>query len=74
MSLKSINVTEITLDWQDPFAIGEIRGFVVGSTTLLLLLSGTVLYLAMARFEHYGGDPQKRGLSNQVRKELYLKY
>ncbi len=62
-------ISKLDLGWKDPFA--ALNGFTItkifiGLLIVGLLVSGTLLYIGITSFEKYGGDPQKRGLFNQV--------
>ena len=67
--LKNFNVTEVDLSWSDPYDLLDgnlaakigLAGFQVG-----IFIFGSVVCLAMMSFEHYGEDPRKRGIFNQV--------
>ncbi len=68
------NVTDIDLDWTDPYTL--LDGLVwlkaiIGSFIGLKLTIGTYLMTAATLFERYSGDPRKRGLMNQVSREYF---
>ncbi len=61
--------TDVAWSWKNPFSlqnedIGLKVGLVVFNIATVLL--GAILYFAFYSYERYGGDPQKRGLINQV--------
>ncbi len=63
------NVTNISLDWSDPY--DQLDGQILIKSAIVLfqtvcLLTWTILGFGMASYEQYGEDPQKRGLGNQV--------
>ncbi len=65
------NLTDFKLDWQDPYNdLGLWMKIVLGIYILFTWFVGTLLSAVIVLFEHYGGDPQKRGLLNQVPNKL----
>ncbi len=67
------NISNILLDLNDPFELFSIGAKVCISLVLVIfLVTGSVLYTGLISFERLGGDPQKRGLANQVRKSVLL--
>ncbi len=68
--IEEMEFNSADLNWSDPFLLNGrpiFRG-AIGSWMLIQLVYGSVLHLGLASFEHYGGDPKKRGLQNQVSK------
>ena len=67
MSVENSDLTEFDLIWDptvhywNPAAkLGHV------SSTLLFLCIGAIADFGLVSFELNGGDPQKRGLTNQV--------
>ncbi len=68
-SLINVNVTDIDLDWTDPYS--QLHGKLGGKSAIITyqtvcLLTFTVLGIGMVLFERFGEDSRKRGLGNQV--------
>ena len=69
LELSRLNLTRVDLSWVDPYATinGDISTKVCLAVFMLSYSStGTILQLILISFEHFGGDPQKRSLLNQV--------
>ncbi len=55
--------------WSDPYRTMDGSPWIKVGVTLaviVILTSGSMLSLGVALYEKWGGDPHKRGLSNQV--------
>ncbi len=69
MYFPQINVSQVDLNWKDPYEY-VYDGFVLRTVLAVLICVvtaiGTILYLGLISFERFGGDPQKRGILNQV--------
>ncbi len=53
----------------DPYSLLENQLFVrigIGVYFSLILTIGTFLHIGIISYEKFGGDPQKRGIQNQV--------
>ncbi len=75
--MEANNITQIDLSWTDPYSILEENPWLkacVGTLLVGALVVGTPLLLGITLFERFGGDPQKRGVLNQVRKLSIDKY
>ncbi len=75
--LANMSLTWESIHWRDPGRVldgspGYKIGF--GIVICLQMIAGTMLHLGLIAFEHFGGDPQKRGLLNQVRPNYYCTY
>ena len=68
MTFEGYNITKIDMTlWVDPFENMSLWfRTVMFSIYLVCILLGAVLYCGFISFEMNGGDPQKRGLTNQV--------
>ncbi len=67
MSVEKMEIAEIDLDWVAPFTNWNIWEKLVYSALLLASFSyGVILFSGLICFEMNGGDPQKRGLANQL--------
>ncbi len=66
---SSLSICELDLTWTDPYRTLDDSPFFkvgIGLAIMVLLSVGTCFTLGIALFEKWGGDPQKRGLSNQL--------
>ncbi len=68
MDFHNLDLTNVTLDWIDPYNLENRKWpkYIIVTFGLTLLLIGTILQFGIAFFEKYGGDPQKRSVINQV--------
>ena len=60
------------MSWKDPYSLLDdccVIKTVLASLILFKLVIGSYLLIVATLFERYGGDPQKRGLMNQVLSE-----
>ena len=67
--ILDLAISSIEDQFVDPYTLldGQIvfKAF-VGIYYLLSLATGTLLQVGIISYEKFGGDPQKRGLRNQV--------
>ncbi len=64
-----LSLADLDLSWHDPYdlvAESVWLQILLLSIILIVLILGTVLHGSIILYEHFGGDPQKRGLVNQV--------
>ncbi len=77
MYFPQINVSQVDLNWKDPYEY-VYDGFVLRTVLAVLICVvtaiGTILYLGLISFERFGGDPQKRGILNQVGHQNWIWY
>ncbi len=69
LNLQSLNVTEATLTWTDPYLLLDgwnLIKTVIGVFAFVILFLGTYLIAAIIDYERFEMDPQKRGILNQV--------
>ncbi len=66
--MNKLTIEEADLKhWSDPYKkFGLLEKSFIGLAIVLLLGVGTLLHALIISFERFAGDPQKRGLSNQV--------
>ncbi len=72
-TLVFLNLTNLDLDWTDPY--NQLNGnhgvkAMIITFQSISLMAWTVLAFGIISHERFGGDPQKRGLLNQVRNIL----
>ncbi len=66
MDKLAVEATDLK-HWSDPYRkFGLLEKSFIGLAIVLLLGVGTLLHALIISFERFAGDPQKRGLSNQV--------
>ncbi len=67
---EHLNITETDLAWVDPYTFFGFWSKIAAVIVYILFQSyGSLLYVGIISFELNGGDPQKRGLINQVIKK-----
>ncbi len=68
-TFTEIDITDCDLSWKDPARAldGHLWAKAFWCLSMPIILAfGTFFYIGPAFFESQGGDPQKRGLTNQV--------
>ncbi len=63
------NLTEIDLSWIDPWKVANDQNaskIALGMFHVWNSIISTLLYVGFMDYERFGGDPQKRGINNQV--------
>ncbi len=69
MEISDKNLSHVELTWTDPYGYVYDRPwlrFLMGLLVIVISGFGSVLVWGLVMFERFGGDPQKRGILNQV--------
>ena len=74
MDFINVTISDVDFVWKSPSrALDGKSGLKIIAACFMIFnwILGTFLYVGLILFERFGGDPMKRGLSNQV-KYLHL--